>query len=60
MRDNILPPYIDEAAVFWIGLNDLDLEDSYVWDAGDNPGFTWTGGLVIDGGHAVSPISAQT
>ena len=35
---------------YWIGLNDLERDGDWVWDAEDDPGFTWSGGTVRQGG----------
>ena len=36
---------------YWIGLNDITQSGDWVWDAEDDPGFTWSGGSVADGGR---------
>ena len=30
---------------YWIGLNERDTIGKWVWEAGDDPGFTWANGL---------------
>ena len=43
---------------YWIGLNDMDTPGTYVWVAGDEDGFTWTGGPAPGG--SASPAGTYT
>ena len=38
-----LPNNVDD---YWIGLNHRDAMNTFVWAAGDDPGFTWSGGAA--------------
>ena len=45
-------------STLYFGLNDRETRDTWVWEAGDDPGFIWSGGFYVGGDGVPIPADA--